>query len=91
MRRSIKIFAVVFMALLIRYILLNDTKNITGNTRFLIEASVWYSLICFGCYALATIGWGLLTFGDCPGASKELEKHVEDAKKELKTRGCKFD
>lgn len=32
----------------------------------------WYALMVFGCYALANIGFNLMTFQDCPQASEEL-------------------
>jgi hypothetical protein len=28
----------------------------------------------FGCYALISIGWALLRFGDCPEAAADLVK-----------------
>lgn len=32
----------------------------------------WVFLVAFGAYALASLGWGLITFRDCPEAHYEL-------------------
>ncbi|KAG8220158.1 dolichol-phosphate mannosyltransferase subunit 3 [Butyriboletus roseoflavus] len=34
----------------------------------------WWLLVSFGAYSLASLGWGLFTFQDCPDAYHELLK-----------------
>jgi len=38
-------------------------ENLYGSFLFLILQLPFYCLILFGCYALMSIGWGLLTLG----------------------------
>lgn len=49
-----------------------------------------YAIMCLGCYALATIGYRLMTFNDCENASKELRRDIEDARRDLTSKGLKF-
>ncbi|KAI6038988.1 dolichol-phosphate mannosyltransferase subunit 3 [Pisolithus marmoratus] len=51
----------------------------------------WWILVSFGSYSLWSLGWGLLTFRDCPEAYRELLKEINDAKNELRTRGVSVD
>ncbi|KAI9328590.1 dolichol-phosphate mannosyltransferase subunit 3, partial [Zopfochytrium polystomum] len=46
-----------------------------------------WALVTFGSYALGSIGWSLLTFGDCPDAYISLLKDISDAKDDLRRRG----
>jgi dolichyl-phosphate mannosyltransferase polypeptide 3 len=38
------------------------------------DVAPWYSLILFGCYCLAKLGFDLLTFNDYPKEIKKLEQ-----------------
>ncbi|KAL5517354.1 hypothetical protein EMCRGX_G002890 [Ephydatia muelleri] len=49
-----------------------------------------YALICFGCYALITIGYRLITFNDCTEAAQELKQEITEAKADLTRRGMKL-
>ena len=49
-------------------------------------APLW-GIFCLGLYALISIGYGLMTFEDCPEAAAELERQIEEARAEMKRRG----
>lgn len=49
-----------------------------------------YALICFGCYALITIGYRLITFNDCTEAARELKQEIAEAKADLARHGMKL-
>jgi len=44
-------------------------------------------VICLGLYAVGSIAYGVANFVDCPDAAIEVEKHVKEAKTEMKKRG----
>ncbi|KAJ3408866.1 hypothetical protein CcCBS67573_g06197 [Chytriomyces confervae] len=46
-----------------------------------------WGLVAFGSYSLASIGYALVTFGDCPEAHLSLMKEITEAKIDLKRRG----
>ncbi|TGZ81919.1 ribosomal protein L7a [Ascodesmis nigricans] len=46
----------------------------------------WF-LVSFGAYLLANLGWGVLTFRDTENAYKELLTEIDEAKRDLRTRG----
>jgi dolichyl-phosphate mannosyltransferase polypeptide 3 len=51
----------------------------------------WWLLVSFGAYSLASLGWGLFTFQDCPDAYHELLKEINDAKNDLRGKGVTVD
>ena len=44
-----------------------------------------------GAYLLGKLGWGVLTFNDIPEAYKELMGEIEEAKKDLRSKGVDVD
>jgi dolichol-phosphate mannosyltransferase subunit 3 len=46
-----------------------------------------WGIVSFGAYLLFKLGYGVLTFNDVPEAHKELMDQIEQAKKELKSKG----
>ena len=48
-------------------------------------------IVAFGAYSLASIGWALLTFRDCPAAFVELEGDIKRSRERLAKKGFKFD
>jgi len=46
-----------------------------------------WGIVSFGAYLLFKLGYGVLTFNDVPEAHKELMGQIEQAKKELKSKG----
>ncbi|PSR79553.1 dolichol-phosphate mannosyltransferase subunit 3 [Coniella lustricola] len=51
----------------------------------------FWALVSFGAYLLVRLGWGVLTFNDCPEAHKELMGEIEVAKTELRKMGVTVD
>ncbi|KAF3761822.1 dolichol-phosphate mannosyltransferase subunit 3 [Cryphonectria parasitica EP155] len=51
----------------------------------------FWALVSLGAYLLARLGWGVLTFNDCPEAYKELMGEIETAKVELRKMGVTVD
>ncbi|ORZ39671.1 dolichol-phosphate mannosyltransferase subunit 3 [Catenaria anguillulae PL171] len=49
-----------------------------------IPALPLWVIVSFGAYSLASIGWSLITFGDCPEAHAELLKEIAQARDELR-------
>lgn len=50
-----------------------------------------YLIIAFASVSLAIIGYRVATFNDCKDAATELKKQLEEARKDLKKRGFRFD
>ncbi|KAN0080405.1 Dolichol-phosphate mannosyltransferase subunit 3 [Tylopilus felleus] len=57
----------------------------------LLHVIPWWLLVSFGAYSLASLGWGLFTFQDCPDAYHELLEEINDAKHDLRTKGVSVD
>ncbi|KAL3410693.1 dolichol-phosphate mannosyltransferase subunit 3 [Aspergillus fumigatus] len=51
----------------------------------------FYGLICFACYLGGRLGLAILTFNDCPEAHKELQKEIEQAKADLRSKNVDVD
>ncbi|KAK7463522.1 hypothetical protein VKT23_006870 [Stygiomarasmius scandens] len=51
----------------------------------------WWLLVAFGSYSLWSLGWGLVTFRDCPDAYNELLLEISEAKNDLRTKGVSVD
>jgi dolichol-phosphate mannosyltransferase subunit 3 len=50
----------------------------------------WF-IVALGAYVLARLGWGILTFNDCPDAHKELVEEIELARADLRKLGVSVD
>ncbi|KAI9104827.1 dolichol-phosphate mannosyltransferase subunit 3 [Phlyctochytrium arcticum] len=48
-------------------------------------------LVAFGSYSLATIGYSLATFGDCPEAHHSLMAEIQTAKADMRSKGLVVD
>ncbi|KDE03219.1 hypothetical protein MVLG_06276 [Microbotryum lychnidis-dioicae p1A1 Lamole] len=48
-------------------------------------------LVAIGSYCLFELGWGILTFGECNEAQKELMRDIDEARTELKKHGISID
>lgn len=65
---------------------------IDSNTvQLLLPVLPWWLLVAFGAYSLASLGWGLFTFRDCPEAYTELLGEITEAKNELRAKGITVD
>jgi len=51
----------------------------------------WWVLVSFGSYSLASLGWGLWSFRDCPDAYTELMHEIQEAKNDLRAKGVTVD
>jgi len=51
----------------------------------------WWVLVSFGSYSLASLGWGLWSFRDCPDAYEELLQEIQEAKNDLRAKGVTVD
>jgi dolichyl-phosphate mannosyltransferase polypeptide 3 len=49
-----------------------------------------YAIMLLGCYSLISIGYQLMTFNDCDEAEKELKEQINQAKRDLNSKGFKF-
>ncbi|KAJ4393944.1 hypothetical protein N0V93_003161 [Gnomoniopsis smithogilvyi] len=50
-----------------------------------------WALVSLGAYLLVRLGWGVMTFHDCPEAHQELLVEIETAKTELRKLGVTVD
>jgi dolichol-phosphate mannosyltransferase subunit 3 len=75
------LYFLAYLAIIPVPLLSEETKNeilpVVSRLGFLItslESSQipWWLLVSFGAYSLASLGWGLFTFRDCPDAYREL-------------------
>ncbi|CAK7239448.1 MAG: hypothetical protein STHCBS139747_000879 [Sporothrix thermara] len=51
----------------------------------------FWCIVALGAYVLARLGWGILTFNDCPEAHKELVAEIEMARADLRKMGVSVD
>ncbi|EGW35113.1 uncharacterized protein SPAPADRAFT_131507 [Spathaspora passalidarum NRRL Y-27907] len=51
----------------------------------------FWGLVTFGSYALATLGWGIVTFKDKEDKYKELVGQIDEAKQFYKSKGIELD
>jgi dolichyl-phosphate mannosyltransferase polypeptide 3 len=47
----------------------------------------FWALVSFGAYLLFKLGWGVFTFNDVPEAHKEILAQIQEARKDLKSKG----
>ncbi|CAK7270364.1 hypothetical protein SEPCBS119000_004051 [Sporothrix epigloea] len=62
----------------------------SSHSPTLLQLPFWF-LVAFGAYILARLGWGILTFNDCPEAHKELVAEIELARADLRKLGVSID
>jgi hypothetical protein len=85
---------VAWLVALLTFSLLEWTaiSNDLFNTYFFVVAQLpLYGLVLFGCYALCSIGYHLYVLEDCTAAQKELQREIVEARRELSSKGLKFD
>ncbi|XP_055852946.1 dolichol-phosphate mannosyltransferase subunit 3 [Episyrphus balteatus] len=82
----IGIFAVPYICIVSGQIRTNTTE------KYLFEIQIFPILLIllFGLYATTTVTYRTLTFNDCPEASKELHDEIEEARRDLTSKGFKF-
>ncbi|KAJ3018098.1 hypothetical protein HKX48_003174 [Thoreauomyces humboldtii] len=63
----------------------------TGPWARTITAFPLWVVVTFGAYSLGTIGWALITFGDCPAAHASLLLDIQAAKSDLRAKHVTVD
>ncbi|KNE71891.1 hypothetical protein AMAG_16319 [Allomyces macrogynus ATCC 38327] len=71
-------FLAVWLATLLGYVPVPEIAM-----EFVPALPLWI-IVSFGAYSLASIGWSLVTFGDCPEAHQELLQEIQQAKADLR-------
>ena len=66
-------------------------SSMTNDQQYIIYALPLYALVCFGSYALGTIGLNVMSIKDCPEAATEIDDQVKQAKADLTKQGMVFD
>ncbi|CAM9436861.1 unnamed protein product [Chrysoparadoxa australica] len=82
------------LLLAFRAIALSYLKEASGGTlsekcpiTYILRVLPFYYLVSYGCYALASVGLGLLCFNDCNSALEELQSDIKAANKKLQAQG----
>ena len=79
---AVALLSVWYMALQKR----NEYKD-NQATLVLIDFMPLWAVVAVGLYLLTVLIVGVMSFNDAPGASKELEAEIREAKAEMKKRG----
>lgn len=69
---------------------LHQHQMMWSSLRWLLELT-GYLIVTFCCYALGTIGLGLINFPDRPHAAAELLQDIQRAKQGLEAKGFVMD
>lgn len=72
-------------------VLFGDFITLDAETRLHILLSPIYAIIAFGLISFAIVVHRTATFNDCPEAAAELRRQIEEARKDLISKGFKFD
>ena len=80
------------------YSALQNQQLLVGKIAFLppryseiiIQFAPLFLIGLLGIYAIGSVIHGVLNFADCPEAAAEIERQVEEAKRELKEKGVKL-
>ncbi|KAI6183222.1 Dolichol-phosphate mannosyltransferase subunit 3 [Aphelenchoides bicaudatus] len=75
-------FAALWMLIFAGLIELN-----TGASNFFLYYLPFLAIVLFGLYAVYTVISGALSIDDCVDAQRELQKEIDETRKELKKRG----
>lgn len=75
------------------FVLLSDALpfHLSDSVTQVISVLPWWLLVSFGCYSLASIGYNLLIFRECPSALPSLEADLKRARVHLTQKGFKFE
>lgn len=69
---------------------------VTGHINFLLKAAGWHQtilffpvilLLLFGLYAATVVIYRVFTFNNCESAAAELQQQIEEARKDLQSKG----
>ncbi|KAK9644741.1 hypothetical protein HCH54_007158 [Aspergillus fumigatus] len=88
-QQTLSILLLVSSLYLVLYLGLVPLNETVQNE--IIPVLPFYGLICFACYLGGRLGLAILTFNDCPEAHKELQKEIEQAKADLRSKNVNVD
>jgi len=71
-------------------LLWGDLVKLTPEVRFHVFLSPVYFVIAVGLVSLVIVLYRTATFRDCPEAYEELRRQIEEARKDLKSKGFQF-
>ncbi|KAH7101107.1 dolichol-phosphate mannosyltransferase subunit 3 [Auriculariales sp. MPI-PUGE-AT-0066] len=80
---SLSILSTIYVGLL--------AVDVPEHLRQILVVLPWWTLVAFGSYSLWTLGWGMLSFRECPDAFHELTQEVDAAKQDLAAKGVNVD
>ncbi|XP_060558037.1 dolichol-phosphate mannosyltransferase subunit 3-like isoform X2 [Ruditapes philippinarum] len=80
-------FVALWIGLLLGYI----DSDINDSTKDIILFLPVFVIVAFAMYSVVVIAYRVATFNDCLQDSIDLKQDIEDAKKDLKSKGFKFD
>lgn len=63
-----------------------DADAAIHNNIYIAYAPVWFILL-LGLYAISSVLYGTATFRNTPEAAQELERQIQEAKREMRRRG----
>ncbi|XP_061397587.1 dolichol-phosphate mannosyltransferase subunit 3 [Musca vetustissima] len=74
------------------FALLSASIKTPGLQMLLVPLQVlpYVLVLMFGFYAAGTVLYRTFTFNDCPAAAAELQKEIEEARKDLIAKGFRF-
>ncbi|XP_065667216.1 dolichol-phosphate mannosyltransferase subunit 3 isoform X2 [Hydra vulgaris] len=81
------VFGIFYMAALLDFL----PVQFSDEKKFFILISPVLLLALFGFVSVVIIMYRVATFNDCIEAAKELKRECEEAKKDLMSKGIKFD
>jgi len=65
--------------------------EVSDATRIYIYLIPVFAVAAFGVFSLVILVYRVMTFNDCEEAAAELKKELEEAKKDLTSKGFKFE
>jgi hypothetical protein len=74
MKRSKAYALVAIISVVVWLVLKFKSHGLSRRISWYVDVAPWYSLIAFGSYCLARLGYDLLTFNDYPKEIKKLEQ-----------------
>ncbi|XP_073820498.1 dolichyl-phosphate mannosyltransferase subunit 3 [Musca autumnalis] len=74
------------------FVLLSASIKTPGMQMLLVPLQIlpYVLVLMFGFYAAGTVLYRTFTFNDCPKAAAELQKEIEEARKDLIAKGFNF-
>uniref|UniRef100_A0A336MNV9 Dolichol-phosphate mannosyltransferase subunit 3 n=1 Tax=Culicoides sonorensis TaxID=179676 RepID=A0A336MNV9_CULSO len=84
---ALSVFAGIYSAFVFKYV----RNQFVDENEFLVQISPIILVGLFGVYSVTVVLYRTLTFNDCKEAADELQAQIQEAKKDLKSKGFKFE